>query len=391
MRQWRVASRLTLILLAACGDHTPAGSTTVRRDSAGIRIVDTGAGTDAVPVLRPGDHPVWRVGWQEGGTLFERIEAGLLLPDGSSVGLDGGRTLRGVVISRTGSVQAILGGRGEGPGEFRHVDAVVRVGRDTVGIQGSRSRRLSLFRPEGRRVGEVDLGPLANLTVLAADSAGGMYLGMPLRLVMGRRYDTPWKGVPLVRFDRQTGRADTLGWHDWDQSLRFGGASLVKSQGFNAVSIGPFLVARGDRAEPEWIDPSAGLVRIVRWAARPRPLTDADRARVESGFRTEMGRYPGASSVMPQVFAALTGPLPVIGGLIATRDGEVWVQEYRLPDTDDPVRYHVLTSTGEWKERVDVGRGDRLRVLDALGGLVLVSEQNDLGVESVAVYELQRR
>jgi hypothetical protein len=213
---------------------------------------------------------------------------------------------------------------------------------------------------------------------------------MPLTVVMGRRYPTPWKGVPLVWMDRNLQQVDTVGWADWDQSLLFGARSLVFAEGFNAVSGGQFVVGRGDRAELRWIDTRGVLRQVLRWQTQPRPLADVDRSRVLATLERLRRQIPEAPGLIRQWSADLAGPVPIFGGLIADANGDIWLQEYRFRQTDDSVRYLVVTPAGAWVERVDIGPGDRFGVLDVQADRVLVRELDEWGVQSVAVYELRR-
>ena len=385
-----LALALALSVASACDEAARINTSTTVTDSAGVTIIEAPLDQDRLPHLVLSDRPVWRVGWDDDATTFERVEAAVLLADGRSVVVDGGRTLRALVISAKGDVVSAFGGSGEGPGEFRWIDGIVRVPPDLVGIQDERNRRLSLFSLDGRFVGEVRLGAQAVLSVLAADSTGHLFLGMP-QSVVGRRYPTPWKSVPLVWMDRSLEQVDTVAWADWDQSLLFGARSLVFAQGFNAVSGGQFVVGRGDRAELRWIDTRGDLRQVLRWGTEPRPLTDVDRSRVLATLKPLQGQFPEAPQVIRQYTADLTGPVPIFGRLIADANGDIWLQEYRFPHTDDPLRYLVVTPAGAWAKRVDIGPGDHFTVLDVRADHVLVRELDDWGVQSVAVYELRTK
>ena len=119
-----------LLLLAALipGPRTAAQPISTA-DIAGVRIL-TYAGLDSSSaVFTVGDEPIFRVGLDPAGRLFERLAAITILGDGRVAVGDGGATQEVVLPAADGSVDQVLGGSGEGPGEFTYLSALTPVGQ----------------------------------------------------------------------------------------------------------------------------------------------------------------------------------------------------------------------------------------------------------------------
>ena len=349
--------------------------------------------------FRISDDPVYRLGWRKGDHEFEDIVAGGLRADGRAVVGDGGSTLQIVVLSATGSVDAILGGPGQGPGELGGILAVLAVGDDAVWVQDNRARRLTVF--QGTDVaGTLPLGSMGYGQLLGTDPAGEVLMGPPLSRVIGRRYERPWLSVPLVRVELDTDHADTLAWADWDQSLVGGaGNNPFMSGGFATVANGRFVVGRGDRPEIRWLDERGGLRQIVRWRAPSRPVPDSSVAAWEVTIRAaferagrDQPRIESSMTVMKEAIQeplphfGIAGPMPPFGGLMSDLHGNVWIPNYLTPRLSAPQRYYVMSPQGEWLGWIDLPEGFRLLAV----GLdhVLGVERNAFDVHAVVLYEI---
>jgi hypothetical protein len=118
----RVAGSTLFVLAAACENAEVPALPAVRRDSAGIEIVESSA-----PQWR--DHQRWRVSdspitviGQEGAGLayeFAYLRGGTRLPNGNVVALDGG-SAHVHYYDLAGRHIRTVGGKGGGPGEFAH-------------------------------------------------------------------------------------------------------------------------------------------------------------------------------------------------------------------------------------------------------------------------------
>ena len=355
---------------------------------------------DAAPI-RVSAEPVWRVGWDETGPVFENIVAGALLGDGRAAIADGGQTLQVSVLAHDGAVLAVLGRPGQGPGEFRRILAMKRLGTDTIAVQDADNRRLSLFHG-GELVDNVALGPAANLSLLGADEEGRAVFGMPPGVVYGRRYETPWLAIPFVRMSLATGAVDTLAVADWDQSLEYGGNSPFLSQGHATIAGGTVVVGRGDAPEVRWLGADGEPVRIARWEAPSSPVPDSLWTAYERALRdrfTEIG-LPAADidGRLTTMKAAIQEPLPHFEDLLADPEGNLWIAEYTpryVGDPprvrDHPERFYLLDPEGRGMGHVSLPPGAALRILDIGADRMLAVEEDSLGVQAVALYALNKQ
>ena len=392
---WRTTDAVLLIALlaAGCGEsHTPvAGSV---RDSAGIRIVEYGnwPATPAPIVVEP--QPIFAFGWKASDHPFEDIVAGDILPDGRVAVADGGSTLQVVVLSREGTVEAVLGGPGDGPGEFRRISAVTHLDSSSVVVDDPRSGRLSLFR-SGYFTRTVELSDARYMRALGTDSQASVLLGPPLAIVYGRRYPTPWLAVPLIKLDLTAQSFDTVGFADWDR----GSGNPFASWGFVAANEMGFVVGRSDTPDLRWLDLNGHLRQIVRWKAARVEVSDSLWSDWEESFRAFAARRPQIYSArdveesIASTHAQVTEPLPLFGSLMVDPEGEVWIGAYptRLSShARTPTRFDVLTPGGEWLGTVSLPPRSRFRLLAVGTDRLMGVARDSLDIQAVVVYRLTR-
>lgn len=129
-----------------------------------------------------------------------------------------------VVDLKSGSATK-LGREGSGPGEYGLPTRLMALPGDTTAIVDALNNRILLINPDGRVGGFVDLnvpapggreggrGMMMIGTSLptAADGRGRMYVqGAPFRIVDG--VPSAADSVPMTRWDRSSGRRDTVAW-----------------------------------------------------------------------------------------------------------------------------------------------------------------------------------
>ena len=142
---------IALVILAACGDNVSRPDTAVVRDSAGVRIVE-----NSRPLWQPGEE--WRLspdpvvdiggGDMEEDQLF-RVVGALRLSDDRVIVANGG-TNEIRFYGPGGAFLSASGGEGEGPGEFRGLDAIRRLRGDSLFARDGRLYRGSVFDGQGR-------------------------------------------------------------------------------------------------------------------------------------------------------------------------------------------------------------------------------------------------
>lgn len=391
-----------ILLLAACSEGSRESAPETVRDSAGVRIVELPSVSTIDARFAMSDSPVYRVGWKEDEHEFDDIVAGGLWPDGRAVVGDGGTPRQIVILSATGAVDAVLGGPGQGPGEFSAIFAVLPVGGDTVVAQDHFAMRATTF--DGRDVvGTVDLRPILH-KLLGMDGAGNFLMGPPLARLPSPTRAYAWLSVPLLRFNPATADGDTLAWVDWGQGTLAGGSSPFASGGWATVRNGAFVTGRGDRPELRWHDSTGGIRQITRWRDEPQPVPDdmisAWEAAQRAWFEERGLPQSEIESRILRSKEAIREPLPFFGaagslpglfggsGLVSDPDGNVWIASFLAPGDRSQRRYHVMSAEGRWLGLAEMP-GD-LRVLAIGRDHVLGVERNAFDIQAIALYALQR-
>jgi len=211
-------------------------------------------------------------------------------------------------------------------------------------------------------------------------------------------FDVAWLPGHMVRFDLDTGVADTVASYDMAPfAPREGPKNPFPPFGDVSVAGGQFVHGRSDVPQLTWRTPDGETRQIVRWSPdRTYPTAD-NWAAFESFLQTELPR------VNPQLSGAdleqmvqrslaeyeLVGdePLPIYTTLAGDDEGRVWLGEFSIHSRLNGIpRYTIFASDGGWLGTLEVPA--RFRVLDVAGGLVLGVVQDEIDVESVVVYEL---
>jgi hypothetical protein len=166
LTSYRLMAVVLLTLTPACGDRpAPAGEGAAAERPAAIEVHDSAGVAIATVRATPGT-PHWGVGSEpqlilgqvdgESPYLFQRPEFAARLSNGMVVVADfGSGELRW--FDSEGRFVRSVGGKGQGPWEFREFNRVVRLPGDTLVIYDQRNRRVSRIGPEGERLEEVSL------------------------------------------------------------------------------------------------------------------------------------------------------------------------------------------------------------------------------------------
>ena len=125
-----------------CGTSVPSEPFTVR-DSAGIQIVESRAPATLAP-LEVGE-PLLSLGGP--GDELNQVVGALLLTNGSIVVADGGNQVIHL-FSAEGLREKSLGGAGDGPSEFRVLQAIGVAGDDMFWAYDFSHHRVSFFGPD---------------------------------------------------------------------------------------------------------------------------------------------------------------------------------------------------------------------------------------------------
>ena len=269
------------------------------------------------------------------------------------------------VFDVEGGFLRTLGGRGEGPGEFREALGPAIARGDTLWVADGRAPRYSIFAPDGTfmgtRVRRATWGLITERCTIAPD---GSYMEWGVRYPNRERSEDP-SDVDLVhyhpvRVSPDAERQDTLPHLEFVLQL----ADLPSAGVRRPVWFGPGLKRALGCRDDVWFAPSsayrvsrrtlAGDTTVVFTleGVTPAAVDEADRDEVRATFE----RYPelaSASALMRDHLRALPEHKPVIAGLFVDGAGHVFV----VPETsrvDEGTAIDVFREDGVFLGRVAV-------------------------------------
>ena len=384
-----------MAVAAACAeaDQGTGGVQVQIKDSAGVRIVEYDGMPEVEAPFQFAAEPLYRHGANPGDYAFQGVRAGSLFPDGGAVVSDVFNQEL-LLLSPDGASHEVLAGPGEGPGDVAYVGATFSLGRDRFVATDSRLGRVTFFGG-GAVERTVDIQHAGGLRVVGIDASGGLMMTTG-RFMFG--FSEEWLQGHMARVDMETGAVDTVASYDLIKrppvGLRY---SAVAGSGWISVADGQFVYTRSDRPEVSWRLSDGTVTRIVRWRAEPAPVTEDMLEGIESGVRdrNQMAN-PGLSDagidrmtdeVMASFRAAIGEPMPLFTGNFADGEGRIWLPFYQLGAARGIAPgYRVISADGDWLGTVEAP--PNFRLLDVAHGLVLGVQLDELGVESVVLYEL---
>ena len=357
------ASRLLLLLpmaLAACSDAA-GNATATTTDSAGVQIVTSTASAwadregwtiDSVPSLDIGGsdtdphYDLLRI------TGVTRLHVRIAVLSAGSSQL--------MIYDSAGTWISSSGRAGEGPGEFRAPFKLFHFPGDTVATFDYQLRRVSRFGPDGTFLGSLS----------TAQTAGGKFVVPNARLDDGSWFARASSGftpdskpgamrpaelLVLLTPDLGPG-ADTvatvLGSESWVVS---GGSGKDRFATIWEVPLGPSsaytthdsLIYVGDnvRYEINVLRPDGSIVRSIRRAGEPPPVTDDMLARVKANFLEDVPAPQLAEQTAIWDNFPKHERMPAYDDFMVDADGNLWVMQARVLRSD-PASADVFDSAG---------------------------------------------
>lgn len=379
--------------LAACSGGD-GGTEVVRRDSAGVAIVENRAGADAAARRwRLSAEPRLEIGTVDGprATRFHRVLDATRLPDGRiAVANTGTAEIR--IFSADGDHLASYGGEGEGPEEFRAPFSADRLAPDTLLVWDGALRRITLLTPDGR---------FLSTSRHQAQLPNALYRGLLADrtfLVSGWYFEIPDAGFEashhrVVRFDLDGQVVDSAGRYPGRRMGRMSGVDRVGSPAFSprtlfAAAEGGFWVGTARDHRVAYHGPGGELERRVSWPGPDLAVTDelaeARRAeRLEGLEGEELRRARRELDALP-----VAERRRAYEAMLTDDTGHLWVRGFDPPGSDAPHRWTVFDSTGRLVARAETPR--RLTVHEIGADYVLGTGEDELGVERIRLYGLDR-
>ncbi|WP_423926623.1 hypothetical protein [Candidatus Palauibacter sp.] len=411
-----LAGRLIGLMLvagyvSACGGGTEtcqasaAAPTVTVRDSAGVEVVTIEVAADSLPEWELDSVVVTIPGTSRGAEPDLSLVLGALwLSDGRIVVPEHqSRELH--LYDASGVYQRSFGGAGDGPGEFRRMDAAT-VGRgDTISVYDradGAGGAVQLYHPEAGFVRSASLPPRGDdRPRREAWSWGpGTYLGLleePGTLTrVGHPTARLWPTSAILEL--LGGRADAA------RTISLPGSySALDESGMDVrmffshqpvVLLGPdrLLYGSGERFELHEVDRSFVPRRIIRWPSVRTTLGAEEVDRVRADWLAPRDRE---SQLVQQILEILFAPellpedRPAIGRTFFDDEGRIWVGRFETVGSGETLWY-VLEPGGAPLAKLRIPREKRVLLSGVQGDLVLLAGRDALDVPLIEVVRLRK-
>jgi len=331
-----------VVFLGACGGASTAALDVVRTDSAGVRLITSGARDTVLPwtfreidVFRDSLGEPW---------LFTNVVPSLVLADRSGRTYVVTREPSVVRFDRSGRFDRTIGRKGGGPGEFEFPMSIGSQG-DTIFVRDGSKQALVRFQPDLAPAPDRRLdGALARANALFFRTGGLWFRRMEL--------DDSTRGSSVF--------ADTLGSAPLQRVSRGAGAAVdfgcIKSSGLAPV-FSPELLMHASvarllvNAQPAyelWLYEGPRALASIRRPLVPRAPTEADvRVLYPDGMKFGFGG-PRADCTIPveEVIAkqGVAPQYPFVFDVMLLPDGTMWA--LRTPHNVRPAIVDVFNSEG---------------------------------------------
>ena len=421
---------------AAC-DGLPPGSdgnagergVTVR-DSAGIEIVENhapqhpagtfwsievepeivlGGGRAATPDSGPGAAA------DDAAQLIWRVSGLARLEDGRIAVLSTGNHQL-YLFEPSGELSRMIGGRGEGPGEFARPQQLQYLPPDTLVVWDYWFAPTSYFDTGGRLLGERTIDLLRMMEVAPGTTAesrpfplpdgsvvvvaGGEPSGMPAPASFARLPPAEFLKIDDSYSPRSLGLWE--GWELWrpreQKGVRPGIQTFMLDYHLAAGGSPPSIyISNGDRDEIHQFSMGGDLTRIIRRTTGPVPVTEAAQDAWKTALVAGWDLEAEAGQSAEEFFAGmpLRDGFPPVAGLVVDTEGFLWVREWSASEAGMPDQWSVFGADGRWLGVIAAWPDLRLchrRISPCWidREFLLAVRRDELGIERVEGYRIHR-
>jgi hypothetical protein len=397
-RRYVAGSVIALVIGPCRPDQVPVPPALVR-DSSGITIVQNEIRSPEVECsLEP--EASLRIGSPNGagdGHDLHRVSDASRLSDGRVAVLNRS-TAEVRLYDANGRFLRSLGRSGDGPGEFRNPHRLWVRNADTIVVADYPPWRVSAYTPEAEYAGTVRFTPVyVNPPVHSAVFPDGSYLaaaeccyeletaGFPQRRLFVTHHDSDGTTIDTFAIlpSRRVGRIGP-------PQFRLAASPLFEPRAV-ATAWGEWVLL-GTTAQPELrvLDRSGKLVRIVRWNGAVKEVSRDDllayRDSILDAARMQDDTLIAEWLTNPE--RPVARELPAFVRVLVARTGELWIQEYSR-GSHARARWLVFDVRGEFQCTVFIPKA--LHIFEATSSDVLGRITDELGIEQIVVYRLERR
>ena len=411
------------ITVAACDGPPGNGSDTAEapgvtiRDSAGIEIVENHAPEHPAGsfwIIDP--EPEFVLGGSDdlGGIADDSAQlvwsvVGLArLPDGR-VAVLSSENRQLLLFEPSGELSGIVGGPGEGPGEFTRPERLQFLPPDTLVVWDYFLTAIDYFDSSGMLLRErtVDYGRLREHGAWGESRRIPLPDGSFLVGVMDTIADDSPDDCTHLTVTSQSARFGEMVLHA-EELLKIDDAYEAHSFGcsssfYSLMAAGGdppsfYIHNRGNEIHQRALDGT--LVRIIRRTAEPPPVSDMA-WQAELAHRKEYGEMMGWPSLSEE-----EGPIPrrekynAVESILVSAEGFLWVREWSSSESGIPDQWSVFSADGRWLGVLSFPPDPAAPDLQMCGGrstpcwvgrdYFLAVRRDELGVERVEGYRIRR-